>query len=82
MTVYKSVDKEASAAAKLAVALAKGEDITDPKAPIQVTETVNDGRKEIPYYPLEPIAVTKENLDEVIIDGGFHQKEDVYLNID
>ena len=82
MTVYKSVDKEASAAAKLAVALARGEDITDPKAPIQVTETMNDGTKEIPYYPLEPVAVTKENLDEVIIDGGFHQREDVYLNID
>ena len=82
MTVYKSVDKEASAAAKLAVALAKGEDITDPESPIPVTETMNDGIGEIPYYPLEPIAVTKENLDEVIIEGGFHQREDVYLNID
>lgn len=82
MTVYKSVDKEASAAAKLAVALAKGEDITDPESPILVTETMNDGSSEIPYYPLEPVAVTKENLDEVIIEGGFHQREDVYLNID
>ncbi len=82
MTVYKSVDKEASAAAKLAVALAKGEDITDPESPILVTETMNDGSAEIPYYPLEPVAVTKENLDEVIIEGGFHQREDVYLNID
>ena len=82
MTVYKSVDKEAAAAAKLAVALAKGEDITDPESPIPVTETMNDGNGEIPYYPLEPIAVTKENLDEVIIEGGFHQREDVYLNID
>ena len=82
MTVYKSVDKEASAAAKLAVALAKGEDITDPESPILVTATMNDGSSEIPYYPLEPVAVTKENLDEVIIEGGFHQREDVYLNID
>ena len=46
------------------------------------TETMNDGSGEIPYYPLEPVAVTKENLDEVIIEGGFHQREDVYLNID
>ncbi len=82
MTVYKSVDKEAAAAAKLAVALARGEDITDPESPIPVTETMNDGKWEIPYYPLEPVAVTKENLDEVIIEGGFHQREDVYLNID
>ena len=82
MTVYKSVDKEASSAAKLAVALARGEDIMDPESPIPVTETMNDGKEDIPYYPLEPAAVTKENLDEVIIDGGFHQREDVYLNID
>ena len=82
MTVYKSVDKEASVAAKLAVALAKGEDITDPDSQIPVTQTMNDGGEDIPYYALEPVAVTKENLDEVIIDGGFHQREDVYLNID
>lgn len=82
MTVYKSVDKEASSAAKLAVALARGEDITDLSGQIPVTETIYDGKEEIPYYALEPVAVTKKNLDEVIIDGGFHQREDVYLNID
>ncbi len=80
MTVYKSVDKEASVAAKLAVALAKGEDITDPSGSVPVTETMEDGSAQIPYYALEPIAVTKENIDEVIIEGGFHQREDVYLN--
>lgn len=82
MTVYKSVDKEASAAAKLAVALAKGEDITGPDSRIPVVETMNDGSEDVPYYPLAPVAVTAQNMDEVIIDGGFHQKEDVYLNIE
>lgn len=82
MTVYKSVDKEAAAAAKLAVALARGEDITDPASSIPVTQTIHDGTADVPYYPLEPVAVTKENMDEIIIDGGFHQREDVYLNID
>ncbi len=82
MTVYKSVDKEASAAARLAVALARGEDITDPESPIPVTQTIHDGKQDVPYYALEPAAVTKENMDEVIIDGGFHQREDVYLNVD
>ncbi len=81
MTVYKSVDQEASAAAKLAVALGNGEDITDPSRPLSVTQTINDGSEEVPYYALEPVAVTKENLDKVIIDGGFHQREDVYLNV-
>ncbi len=82
MTVYKSVDQEAAAAAKLAVALAKGEDITDPGSVLPVTQTMDDGSQEIPYYALEPAAVTKENMDEVIIEGRFHQREDVYLNID
>jgi D-xylose transport system substrate-binding protein len=30
---------------------------------------------------LEPTAVTAENMDEVIINSGFHLKEDVYLNV-
>ncbi len=81
MTVYKSVDQEASAAAKLAVALGNGEDITDPERALSVTQTMNDGSEEVPYYALEPVAVTKDNLDEVIIAGGFHQREDVYLNV-
>ncbi len=81
MTVYKSVDQEASAAAKLAVALGMGEDITDPGRTLSVTQTISDGSEDIPYYALEPVAVTKENLDKVIIDGGFHQREDVYLNV-
>ena len=29
---------------------------------------------------MEPVAVTKENMDEVIIKGGFHSREEVYLN--
>lgn len=35
---------------------------------------------EVPYYGLEPIAVTKDNIDEVIIGNDFHTEEDVYLN--
>ena len=41
----------------------------------------NDGEYEIPYYKITPVAVTKENMDEVVIDGGFHTHEDVYLNV-
>jgi D-xylose transport system substrate-binding protein len=74
MTVYKPVDKLAKAAAEYAVKLAKGEDIG-------VTTTINDGIKEVPYVKLEPIAVTKDNIYEVIIEGGFQQEEDVYMNV-
>ena len=74
MTVYKPVDKLAKAAAEYAVKLAKGEDI-------KFSYTINDGGHEVPYVKLEPIAVTKDNIREVIIEGGFQQEEDVYLNV-
>lgn len=81
MTVYKPVERMASAAAALAVALGRGEDITDSSGDYQVTQVIDDGTYEIPYYSLEPIAVTAENMDREIIDDGFHARADVYLNI-
>lgn len=75
MTVFKPVEKLAKRAAECAIALAtegelEGEDLS----------TINDGKYDIPYIGLNPIAVTKDNMDEVIIGSGFHLKEDVYLN--
>ena len=74
MTVYKPVEKLARVAAESAVALAKGEEI-------DTQEVISDGTYEIPYIALEPITVNQENLDQVIIDSGYHLKEDVYLNV-
>ena len=81
MTVYKPIEQEASTAAILAVALGNGTDITSKDCEIPASETTDDGSGEIPYYKITPIAVTAENMDEVIVDGGFHSKEDVYLNV-
>lgn len=74
MTVYKPVENLAKAAAKYAVMLAKGEEI-------EATDTIHDNKYEVSYIKLEPIAVTAKNMDEVIIDSGFHLREDVYLNV-
>ncbi len=38
-------------------------------------------RHEIPYYTIDPVAVTSENMDEVIIGSDFHTREDVYRNV-
>ncbi|MCC8103503.1 MAG: substrate-binding domain-containing protein [Clostridiales bacterium] len=81
MTVYKAVEEEAMAAATLAVALAKGEDISESSCAYPVDETIASGAYEIPYYKLDPVAVTVENIDEVIIASGFHSNDDVYLNV-
>ncbi|MBE5879169.1 MAG: sugar ABC transporter substrate-binding protein [Lachnospiraceae bacterium] len=76
MTVYKPVDKLARRAAEYAVMMAKGEEI-----PLEEAIIIENGRYEIPYVALEPVSVTKENINEVIINSGFHLKEDVYLNV-
>ena len=81
MTVYKSVEELARNAAVLAVALANGEDITSEECALQVTQTIDDGTAQIPYFSIDPMAVTAENMDEVIIVSGFHRREDVYLNV-
>lgn len=73
MTVYKPVEKLAKNAAERAVAMAKNE-------PLELEETINDGTYDVPYERLEPIAVTKENMDEVIT-GKYHQRSDIYLNV-
>lgn len=76
MTVYKPVERLAKRAAECAIALAQGMKLEGDDI-----STINDGTYDIPYIGLTPIAVTKDNLDEVIISSGFHLKEDVYLNV-
>ena len=76
MTVYKPVERLAKRAAECAIALAQGKKLEGD----DIT-TINDGTYDIPYIGLTPIAVTKDNLDSVIIASGFHLKEDVYLNV-
>lgn len=73
MTVYKPVEKLARRAAELSVALAKG-------GSIDVKEVISDGSFSVPYERLEPVAVTKENMDEVIT-GKYHEESDIYLNV-
>lgn len=76
MTVYKPVEKLAQKAAECAVYMGLSKDFMgdDPT-------TMNDGTYDVPYLGLEPISVTEENMNEVIINSGFHLKEDVYLNV-
>ncbi len=65
MTVYKSAKQEAGALADLAIGLTKGE-----KG--ETTGTVNDpeGSRDVPSVLLDPVAVTKDNVKDVIADGG------------
>lgn len=73
VTVFKSVEEEATVAAQYAVRLAKG------TADLETLPTISDGNYDVPYLELTPIAVTADNMDKVIIKGGFHSEEEVYF---
>lgn len=78
MTVYKPIEKLAQIAAECSVKLAKGEPLSEDG---EEMKTINDGKYDVPYVSIEPVGVTADNMDEVIIKSGFHLKEDVYLNV-
>jgi len=74
MTVYKPVEKLAQKAAEMTIELiANGN--------IETDDTINDGSYDVPFVKLGPVQVTESNMDDVII-GSFHQRNEVYLNVE
>jgi D-xylose transport system substrate-binding protein len=69
MTVFKDVSKEADAASKLAIALAKGDTAA---ATSLATGTLRDptGNRDIPSVLLVPEAITKANIKDVVTAGA------------
>jgi D-xylose transport system substrate-binding protein len=65
MTVYKPNKQEADSLVSVVTALAKGQ---KP----QTTATANDpvGKRNVPSILLKPISITKDNVKDVITDGG------------
>ena len=81
MTVNKPINDLAKEAAECTVKLARGEQIVGNVLDVSDVKENEDGQ-EVPYYGLEPVAVTAENMDSVIIGSGFHSREEVYLNVE
>jgi D-xylose transport system substrate-binding protein len=73
MTVYKAIKAEAEAAAELSVALAKDD---KPKAGL-VTGKVDNGELQVPSVLLQPVAVTKDNVEDTVIKDGFWSVEQI-----
>lgn len=74
-SVYKPITKLAELTAEYAVRIAEGEKITDLNENLR---TINNNFGEIPVLWLEPQIVNKNNMDEVIINSGFHTYGEVY----
>ena len=74
-TIYKPITELASLAAECAVKLARDEKIGSANYKV---EKINNGITYVPVIWLDPILVDKTNLDSVIIDSGFHRRNEVY----
>ena len=68
-----AIESLAKEAAKAAMEMAAGREI-------ETNDEINDGEYDVPFLKLTPVSVTADNMNEVIIDSGFHLREDVYLN--
>lgn len=75
MTVYKPVEVQARTAVECTIELIEG------NMPEGINAHVSDGTYIVPGIVLDPVSVTAANMDAVIIDSGFHLREDVYLNV-
>jgi D-xylose transport system substrate-binding protein len=70
-TVYKPIKLLAAQAAEMAVALARGE------TP-QTNNNVNNGQVNVPSFLLDPVLVTKDNMQDTVVKDGFHTYNEIY----
>ncbi|CAA9514368.1 MAG: Xylose ABC transporter, periplasmic xylose-binding protein XylF [uncultured Solirubrobacteraceae bacterium] len=78
MTVYKAIQKEAAAAADLAIALTKGDTAAADKLASGSTEDTETGES-VKSVLLQPQPIFRDNVKDVI-DDGFVAAEDVCTN--
>jgi D-xylose transport system substrate-binding protein len=74
MTIYKPIKVLATSAANAAVKMAQGR-------PIVATETVNNGKIDVPSQFDDIYAVDKTNMVERVIKDGFQSYDDVYRSV-
>jgi D-xylose transport system substrate-binding protein len=67
MTIYKAIKPEAEQSAQLAVALANGD---TPDASL-ITGKTEAGKTQIDSIILDPVVVTKDNVNDTIVKDGF-----------
>lgn len=75
MTMYHPFKEIAYTAAEVAVAIVKGDNLKD----FNVVYTDN-GFKQVPTVQISSIPVTRENLEEILIDGGIYKREEIFIN--
>ena len=77
VTIYKPITELAAKSAEIAVALARGKSVKECGS---INGSIDNGAGQIPVLWLHPMAVTAENMDEIVIKSGFHTRQEVYRN--
>lgn len=73
LTMYEPPEPEAWRSARIAVALAEDGEIP----PGEVTTEVKSGKVKVPAILLEPLVVTKSNIDDTVIPDGLFSPEEI-----
>ncbi|KQQ21107.1 MULTISPECIES: multiple monosaccharide ABC transporter substrate-binding protein [Rathayibacter] len=71
-TIYKDTRELAAEAVTMAQAVLEG---TEPE--VNDTETYDNGEKVVPSYLLEPVIVTKDDIESVLVDGGYYTDAEI-----
>lgn len=71
MTIFKDTRELGVQAIQNAIKLANGESI-------ETNGKTNNGKMDVPSILLAPVVVTKDNIDQILINSGYLKKEDVY----
>lgn len=75
MSIFKDTRTLANKVAEMVDALLQGK-----KAEVNDTKTYKNGVKVVPSYLCDPVVVTKENYQKILIDSGYYKKADLGLN--
>lgn len=70
-TAFKGVDLFCTQAVDIAVKLANGEEL-------EPDFTFNNGNMDVPSFRGEFLTVTTENIEELIVDGGYYTREEIF----
>ena len=72
-TIYLTINKQAEAAAALAVAAANGK----PAPAGLVNAKTDNGAKQVPSVLLTPVSVTKNNIADTVVKDGFYKPSEI-----
>jgi putative multiple sugar transport system substrate-binding protein len=71
-TIFKDTRELAKVTVDMILALAE-----DKKPEVNDTETYDNGVKVVPSFLLEPVSVTADNVQSVLVDSGYYTEDDL-----